>query len=231
MASPAPQTPTTTMPTGQAQPLRMSYKEYLAWADEDVHAEWVNGEVIVQMPPKQPHQITVAFLLRLLGQFIELFHLGRLLPAPFEMRAVAGGPAREPDLLFVAQEHLVRLSEARLNGPADLVVEVVSDESVARDRADKFYEYQAAGIVEYWIIDSRPGRSRVDFYVLDQQGRYQPVPVDPDGRYHSTVLTGLWLQVDWLMADEPPAVLQALAQIVGPQKLLEAIGVTDRTNS
>ena len=229
MAIPAPATPTTALPTEQARRLHMSYEAYLAWADEDIHAEWVNNEVIVHMPPKQLHQITVAFLLRLLGQFIELFHLGRLLPAPFEMRAVAGGPAREPDLLFVAQTHLDRLCEERLNGPADLVIEVVSDDSVARDRADKFYEYQAAGIPEYWIIDSRPGRSRVDFYVLDNQGRYQPVPVDPDGRYHATVLQGLWLQVEWLMAEEPPAVLQALARIVGPQKLLEAID--DTTNS
>jgi len=226
MAIPAPETPTTALPTEPAQRLRMSYEEYLAWADEDIHAEWVNNEVIVHMPPKQPHQITVAFLLRLLGQLIELFHLGRLLPAPFEMRAVADGPAREPDLLFIAQDHLERLSESRLNGPADLVIEVVSDDSVARDRADKFYEYQAAGIPEYWIIDSRPGRSRVDFYVLDHQGRYQPVPADSDGRYHATVLPGLWLQVEWLMAEEPPAVLQALARVVGPHKLLEAIDDT-----
>ena len=229
MAIPPPETPTTALQTEPTRRLRMSYEEYLAWADEDLHAEWVNNEVIVHLPPKQPYQITVAFLLRLLGQFIELFHLGRLLPAPFEMRAVADGPAREPDLLFVAQEHLERLSEARLNGPADLVIEVVSDDSVARDRADKFYEYQAAGIPEYWIIDSRPGRSRVDFYVLDQQGRYQPVPADSNGRYHATVLPGLWLQVDWLMAEEPPAVLPTLARIVGPQKLLEVID--DTTNS
>ena len=33
---------------------------------------------------------------------------------------------------------------------------------------------------------------------------------------HSLTLWGCWT--------EPPAVLQALAQIVGPQKLLEAIG-------
>jgi hypothetical protein len=39
------------------------------------------------------------------------------------------------------------------------------------------------------------------------------------------VLAGFWLQEDWILATEPPAVLQALAQIVGPQKLLEAIGV------
>lgn len=224
MTPSVPETPTTTTPAKQEQRLHMSYDEYLAWAHEDVHAEWVNGEVIVHMPPKQPHQIIVAFLLRLLGDFIELFSLGRLLPAPFEMRAIPEGPAREPDLLFVAREHLERLSEARLSGPADLVVEVISDDSVARDRADKFYEYQAAGIREYWILDPRPGCTRADFYVLDDQGRYQPVPVDANGRYYSTVLTGFWLQVDWLLTTEPPAVLQALAQVVGPQKLLEAIG-------
>jgi Uma2 family endonuclease len=199
----------------------MSYEEYLAWAGEDVHAEWVNGEVIVQKPPKEPHQRVVAFLLQLMGLFIQLFRLGELLPAPFEMRAVPDGPARQPDLLFVAREHLDRLSAERLTGPADLVVEVISDDSVARDRADKFYEYQDAGVREYWILDSRPGRERADFYVLDDKGRYRPVPIDPNGRYHSTVLPGLWLEVDWVLA-EPPDVLQALAQVVGPEKIAQA---------
>src|SRR5215471_2020422 len=199
-----------------AQRLRMSYEEYLAWADEDVHAEWVNGEVIVQMPPKLRQQNVVGFLLSLLKVFAQLSQLGTVLCAPFEMRATPDGPAREPDLLFVAREHLERLTEARLSGPADLVVEVISDDSVSRDRADKFYEYQSAGVREYWIIDPRPGCTRADFYVLDGQGRYQPVPVNPDGRYYSTVLSDFWLQVDWILATEPPAVLQALAQIAGP---------------
>jgi Uma2 family endonuclease len=225
MTSPSPEAQTATATTTPSQRLRMSYEEYLAWAGEDVHAEWVNGEVIVQMPPKPRHQQVVAFLLQLMGLFIQLFQSGRLLPAPLEMRAIPDGPAREPDLLFVAREHLDRLTETRLSGPADLVVEVVSDDSVARDRADKFYEYQAAGIKEYWIIDPRPGYERVDFYVLDDKGRYTPVPVDTDGRYHSTVLTGFWFQVDWVLATEPPEVLQVLAQVVGPQKLLAAMGM------
>ncbi|HSF30299.1 MAG TPA: Uma2 family endonuclease, partial [Candidatus Tectomicrobia bacterium] len=100
MAQPSREQQQSTAPTTQAQRLRMSYEEFLAWADEDVHAEWVDGEVIVQLPPKEPHQRVVAFLLSLMTLFIELFKLGRLLPAPFEMRAVADGPAREPDLIF-----------------------------------------------------------------------------------------------------------------------------------
>jgi Uma2 family endonuclease len=231
MATPAPEHQPSTAPTGQDQPLRMSYEEFLAWSEEDVHAEWVNGEVIVQMLPKEPHQRVVAFLISLMGLFIQLFQLGRLLPAPFEMRAIPDGPAREPDLIFIAREHLDRLSPERLSGPADLVVEVISDDSVARDRADKFYEYQAAGVREYWILDSRPGRERADFYMLDEKGRYRPVPPDPDNRYDSTVLPGFWLHVDWITAAEPPAVLTALAQVVGPQKLLEAIEASAGTSN
>ena len=52
MTPSVPETHTPTTPADQGQRLRMSYAEYLAWAHEDIHAEWVNGEVIVHMPPK-----------------------------------------------------------------------------------------------------------------------------------------------------------------------------------
>lgn len=86
--------------------------------------------------------------------------------------------------------------------------------SVARDRDEKYSEYEAAGIREYWIIDPRPNRRRADLHVLDRAGRYQPVPVDTDGIYRSTVVEGFWLDVRWLWADEPDPVA-ALRQIVG----------------
>ena len=100
MAMPSPEHQPATAPTVQGQRLRMSYEEFLAWADEDVHAEWVDGEVIIQMPPKEPHQRVVAFLIQLMGLFIQLYNLGRLLPAPFEMRAVPrwSSPRARPDL-------------------------------------------------------------------------------------------------------------------------------------
>ena len=222
MPLPAPDTAATAPQTALPQRLRMSYEEYLAWADEDIHAEWVNGEVIIQMSAKPPHQAVVSFLMKLLGLFVDIFQLGTVLVAPLEMRATPDGPAREPDLLFIARAHLDRLTAERLNGPADLVIEVISDDSVSRDRADKFYEYQAAGIPEYWIIDPRPGRMRTDFYILDTQGRYRAVPLDAEGCYHSTVLAGFWLREAWLLTTELPEPLPALAHIVGAQQLIAA---------
>lgn len=206
---------TTATPSTEPRRLRMSYEEFLAWAGEDVHAEWVDGEVIVQMPPKEWHQDVVTFLAALMRTYVEFFGLGRVLVAPFEMKLAPDGPAREPDILFVARDNLERLSPDRLSGPADLVVEVVSDDSVARDRAEKFYEYQEAGVPEYWVIDPRPGKERADFWVLEGDGRYRPVPVPPGGAYRSTVLPGFGLRPDWLHAEALPDPQTAFAEIAG----------------
>jgi Uma2 family endonuclease len=191
----------------------MSYEDFLAWADEDVHAEWADGEVTVFMPPNIRHQFIANFLQNLLALFARAFALGDVLGAPLEMRARPGGPAREPDILFVAAAHRDRLTAQRLVGPADLVVEIVSDESVSRDRVDKFYEYEAAGIAEYLIIDPRPTKERVDFYRLTEAGKYLAVLPDGAGRYQVTTLPGFWFDPAWFWATPTPDPLLLLAEI------------------
>lgn len=193
----------------------MSYAEFQALAPESGQAEWVDGEVILFMPPKTVHQVLSDFLARLIGLYIDLYQLGVLVSAPFEMLARPGGAAREPDLLFVARGNLERLKERRLEGPADLVIEIISDESAARDRSDKFYEYQEAGIGEYWIIDPRPGKTRADFYTLQADGRYQAALPDAEGWYHATIIPGLRVQTAWLLDADRPDPLMALAALRG----------------
>jgi len=200
----------------------MTYEEFLSWADEDTHAEWVEGEVLIHMPPKDPHQRLVGFLNQLLGLFIAIFDLGRLWVAPFELRLRPDGPSRQPDLVFLRKEHLDRLTPDRIVGPPDLIIEVVSDDSVHRDRVDKFDEFEAAGVPEYWILDNRPGRHRAYFYRLAPDGQYRLIPPDEEGVYRSSVLDGFWLRVDWLWAEEPD-VLKALAEVVGPDRMAQAL--------
>ncbi|MDH7486272.1 MAG: Uma2 family endonuclease [Anaerolineae bacterium] len=193
-----------------SRPRRMSYEEFLEWCDEDTWAEWVNGEVVVLSPASEQHQHIRAFLEAVLGIYAQEHGLGRVIGAPFLMRLPEEmRRAREPDLLFVAGEHLARLKETYLDGPADLVVEIVSPESLSRDRGEKFYEYEQAGIPEYWLID--PRREEAEFYQLDAQGRYRLVLSDAEGVYHSRVLGGFRLHVAWLW--RPPRVLDALREL------------------
>lgn len=204
--------------------LKMTYDEFLSWADEDVHAEWVSGEVIIHMTAKERHQEIVRFLLELFGLFNQFFRAGRFFMAPYQMKLSADGPGREPDLLFVAQEHESRITEQGVKGPADLVIEVVSDDSVTRDRVEKFEEYEQYGVPEYWIVDPRPKRPRAEFFQLDEHGQYQPIPVGRDGVYRSKVLPGFWLRVDWLWAEKLPDTLFAFAEIANlPAEVIQAL--------
>ena len=43
-------------PETVAVPPKMAYEEFLDWADEDTHAEWVDGEVVFMSPVSDAHQ-------------------------------------------------------------------------------------------------------------------------------------------------------------------------------
>ena len=186
-------------------PLRMTYEEFLAWADEDTLAEWVDGEVVMTTPASDRHQDLVGFLESLLRLYVEEHELGVVRIAPFQVKLEQG---REPDLIFIAREHLARLQENRVEGPPDLVVEIVSPKSVARDRGEKFYEYAQGGVPEYWLID--PQARWAEFYRL-KEGYYRPAFSGEAGIYRSEAVAGFWLRVEWLWG--PPRVLQALRDL------------------
>ncbi len=210
-------------PTGtEIQRLRMSFEEYLARDFEGGLAEWVNGEVIVYMSATELHQRLVVFLVSLLQNYAQLFKLGKVSAGPYSMRTDPDANGREPDVMFISTANLARVKNEFLNGPADLVIEVVSDDSVARDYDTKYIEYQNGGVREYWIVDPRPDRRRADFYVLNVQGRYRAAPVDDEGVYRSTVLPNFWLKLDWLWQEEPNP-LSAFTEIVGVEKLMAAL--------
>lgn len=204
-------TPTETQPTR----LKMSYEDFLAWVDEDIHAEWVNGEVVVFMPPKNIHQVTLGFLYQLLNLFVDLFDLGKVLVAPFEMKLPSVNSSREPDILFVAKENLTRLTEDRLTGPADLIVEIISRSTLRHDREDKFKEYQMAGVPEYWLIDPRPGKQRADFYRLTETGVYELFATEEDEQIKSHILPGFWLRPAWLWQVDTFTPLTAFLEMRG----------------
>ncbi|HLY32276.1 MAG TPA: Uma2 family endonuclease [Ktedonobacterales bacterium] len=190
---------------------RLTYKEFLDRLDEDTLAEWVDGAMLMTSPASLRHQQITDFLTEMLGTYTRLHGLGRVVSAPFQMKI--GQSGREPDVLFVNTAHLDRFRETYLDGPADLVVEVISLESAGRDRGDKFYEYEAAGISEYWLID--PRTERAEFYQLNAQGMYQLVAPDATGVYRSSAVQGFWLYEAWLWQEPAPDIEDAMLEVAG----------------
>ncbi len=188
-------------------PRQVTYEEFLAWADEDTLAEWVDGEVVMTSPASRTHQTIADFLIKVIGTYVEAREPGIVISAPFQMKLETG---REPDLLFLTQDHLDRLKETYLDGPADLVVEIVSPESGARDRGCKFYEYARGGVPEYWLLD--PEVQWAEFYRLEGN-HYRMAFGGSAGRYESRSVPGFWLQVEWLWQAPLPRVLAVLQQL------------------
>lgn len=193
------------------QPQHMSYEEFLDWCDEDTLAEWVDGQVVMASPASEPHQRIVDFLVQVGGIYVTQRNLGRIISAPFQMKLTPPRSGREPDIIFIAQEHLDRLKHTYLDGPADLAVEVTSPESRLRDRGEKLAEYEMAGVREYWIFD--PEQRRADYYVLAADGRYERKRADTQGLYRSEVIPGFWLKEEWLWQDPSPNPLAVLHEL------------------
>src|ERR1700704_3489994 len=121
-----PFSPSATNPITAQSPGRMSYDEFLAWAEDGTHVEWVDGEVVFMSPVSTEHQLLVAFLTALLQFFVEAKDLGLVLNAPFQMKLALRPSGREPDVIFIARARRRDLKKAYLNGPADLAIEVIS---------------------------------------------------------------------------------------------------------
>jgi Uma2 family endonuclease len=190
----------------------MTYEEFERWVPDGMHGEWWDGEGIIFVAPTEEHQWGALFLAELIGTFSRIFSLGRVMIAPFEMRLREGARPKS-DVLYVRPEHADRWQGKRLVGPADFAAEFTSDETAAHDRGRKFVAYQDAGVREYPVIDRRRRPGRFDFYRLDEHGLYREVAPDDQGRYHSQVLPGFWLDPAWFRQDPPPSPEEVMMQI------------------
>jgi Uma2 family endonuclease len=81
-----------------------------------------------------------------------------------------------------------------LEGPPDLVVEIVSDSSVRKDTKRLPAAYFQAGVPEFWLIDARGDKL---YFRIHRRGpdQYEPAEVDADGYQHSGVLPH-WYRLD-----------------------------------
>ncbi|MCS6829126.1 MAG: Uma2 family endonuclease [bacterium] len=185
---------------------KISYEQFLEWLDEDTWAEWVDGEVELMSPVSLEHDRVYGFLFAILRIFVSTYGLGTVHSEPFQMKTGRDLPGRSPDILFVSKQNQHRLQTTYLDGPADLVVEIVSPDSEERDRVTKFAEYERGGVREYWLVD--PQKQEAEFYALGEEGKYLSLAKGGSGEFRSVVLEGFWLRIEWLW--DPPKEIAVL---------------------
>ncbi len=143
----------TLTPTSTIIERRWTAAEYRRLPEGPPYYELEDGELIEMVRPRGKHQQIIKKLLVALDGYLTNQPIGDVWPEV----AVQLSPTRIyiPDLSFLLSANLSRFADdVAIQGPPDLVVEVVSPSTAARDRSQKLHTYYQAGVPWYWLVES-----------------------------------------------------------------------------
>jgi Uma2 family endonuclease len=202
----------------------LSFDGFQRWTDSDGFPEtgridYLEGNVEVDMSPEDLYThsaVKTAIALRL-GTLIVEGDLGDVFIDRSRVRSRFAELSVEPDIVVVLSSSLktgkVRLIPAAsgkkgtdrfsaLDGPVDLVVEIISDGSVGKDNRRLPRSYARAGIPEFWTVDARGKDLQFRIHSL-QDGVYAVIEPDSEGWARSPQL-GLDFRLRRRRADPAP---------------------------
>jgi Uma2 family endonuclease len=136
----------------QPCPVVLTYDDYRRLPDDGRRYEILDGEIYVTPAPGTSHQRTSRDLGFLLHDHVRRRGLGEILIAPIDV-ILDRSTVVQPDLLFVAASRSAMITERGVEGPPDLVVEILSPGSDDRDRGAKRQLYARFGVAHYWLVD------------------------------------------------------------------------------
>jgi Uma2 family endonuclease len=158
--------------------------------------DYLQGDVAVDMSPEDlfTHGTPkAAIAARLHAMVVKGARPGTVFIDCTRVVSPAAGLSAEPDVVVVFRESLaagrvrpVPSSPPRagrfveLEGAPDLVVEILSDTSVSKDRERLPELYARAGVAELWLVDARGETPAIEIRTLRSSG-YSRVPPDGGG--------------------------------------------------
>jgi Uma2 family endonuclease len=161
------------MSTQSAAVRGWTYEEFARLPDDGNRYEVIAGELFVTPAPGRTNQIVSARFGTLLRVFATDQHgLGEVLYAPLDV-IFAEGDYVQPDIVFLCREREHLATRRGIEGPPDLIVEVLSSTTAMRDRGIKRERYAWFGVPEYWVVDI--DRRRVEVYRLQEDADYPAI--------------------------------------------------------
>ncbi len=189
------------MPTAARSNVRLTYDDFVHFPDDGKRHELIDGVHYVTPCPNLSHQELVGRLYLAIGNFlVGRRHLGRVFLSPFDV-VLSYYDVVEPDLLFVAGDQQDILTEANVQGPPALVIEILSRSTRKRDEGIKRRLFEEKGVREYLIVD--PKGQRVTVFRRQDDGSF-PRASDLGAGHAATLetplLPGFALSIDDLFA-------------------------------
>lgn len=168
----------------------------------DPHSyELLNGRVVVMAPGHYPHGAVESTLGAAVHAAAE--SAGGKSFGSSQGFELATGDTVEPDVSWVGAERWALAGAKRgqfLRVAPDLVIEVLSPSTSFRDRGEKRGIYEAAGVLEYWLVDTV--RGTITVFTAGAHGFDAGRVYGRGETVHSTVLAGLTVAVDRVCDDD-----------------------------
>jgi Uma2 family endonuclease len=176
-------------------PRPVTWAEWRQMPEENRIIELWRGEVVMSPAASRTHQRVVFLMATALEAAVQQRGVGEMYIAPFDVR-LGVDTVLQPDVLVVSGGTGAVVHEGWIDGPPDLVVEVVSASGRRRDYVRKLTMYRDAGVPEYWIIEPALGRVVINSL---RSGEYYPEIVD--GATVACVALGeAEIDISWLQA-------------------------------
>lgn len=140
---------------------RMRNKFYADMTPE-LKIEFIDGEVVLHSPARLVHLEVTGWIHTLLHTFVSVHQAGKIVSE--KCLVVFPRNDYEPDIVYFGPGKADAFQADTMKFPIpDLVAEVLSESTEARDRGVKFEDFEAHGVQEYWIVD--PESMIVEQYV------------------------------------------------------------------
>lgn len=144
----------------------LTYDDYAGFDDGNRY-ELVEGRLELMSPgPNTAHQWVSFEMQKRIAHTCQDYAM--ILCAPIDL-ILARNEVRQPDLVIILRSNAHILTKRGIEGPPDIVAEILSPSTSKRDKLSKTAVYAKYGIPEYWIVD--PANFYLEQYVLEN-GRY-----------------------------------------------------------
>ncbi len=111
------------------------------------------GGQLIKTPSLVPyHQDIVRKISIKLSSFIEEKRIGKIYISPLDV-CFSDTEIYQPDIIFISKERLHIIGEKNIEGPPDLIIEILSPATAYYDLRVKKDTYEKTGVKEYWIVD------------------------------------------------------------------------------
>ena len=183
--------------TVTAETLLLTYEDYRRLPDDGKRYELVEGEMHMIAAPTTEHQRISFNLTVAIGTHVREQSLGSLFVAPTDV-VLSRRDVIQPDILFVSKDREMIITETHIDGPPDLVIEILSPSTASLDQLVKRQLYARHGVREFCLVS--PEASTIEVLELYEGAYRRHALVGRGDTVTSSVLEELELAIDEIFA-------------------------------